>query len=210
MFEGGDMKLYANERVAIFVDGVKLHATAKALAFDIDYKRLLHVFRSKARLVRAYYYTALAEETEYASIRPLIDWLDYNGFQVITKPAKEFSDSSGWRTCKGNMDVEITVDALRMAKTIDHFVFFSGNGDLRSLVAALQDLGKRTTVVSSLSTSPPMIADELRRQADHFIDLADLAPNINRIYPDVQIRQNAKMRAKVGARDVGHIDKDED
>lgn len=201
------MKLYANERVAIVVDGAKLHATAKALAFDIDYKRLLHVFRSKARLVRAYYYTTLAEETEYASIRPLIDWLDYNGFQVVTKPAKEFTDTSGRRTYKGNMDVEIAVDALRMAKTIDHFVFFSGNGDLRSLVAALQDLGKRVTVVSSLSTNPPMIADELRRQADHFIDLADLAPNINRVYADVSLRQNPKTRAKAGVR---NIDEDED
>jgi uncharacterized LabA/DUF88 family protein len=203
------MKLYPNERVALIIDGTKLHATAKALAFDIDYKRLLHYFRSKTRLVRAFYYTVLAEETEYSSIRPLIDWLDYNGFQVVTKPAKEFTDSSGRRTFKGNMDVEIAVDSMRMANTLDHFVFFSGNGDLRSLVSALQDLGKRVTVVSSLDTNPPMIADELRRQADHFIDLADFSPNINRVYSDVPPRQNGKAQVKAVARDFEHIDEDE-
>ena len=124
--------------------------------------------------MRALYYTALAEEQEYSSIRPLIDWLDYNGFTMVTKPTKEFTDATGRRKVKGNMDIELAVDAMRLADTLDHIVIFSGDGDFRSLVAALQQKGKRVSVISTLQTQPPMVADELRRQADQFIDIADL------------------------------------
>ena len=163
-----------NERVALFIDGANLYATAKSLGFDIDYKRLLAHFRQKGQLVRALYYTALAEDQEYSSIRPLIDWLDYNGFTMVTKPTKEFTDAAGRRKVKGNMDIELAVDAMRLAEALDHIVLFSGDGDFRSLAAALQQMGKRVSVVSTLQTQPPMVADELRRQADQFIDLADL------------------------------------
>src|SRR5690606_24827355 len=162
------------EKMALFIDGANLYATAKALGFDIDYKRLLSLFRKQGRLVRALYYTALAEEQEYSSIRPLIDWLDYNGFSMVTKPTKEFTDSTGRRKIKGNMDIELAVDAMRLSDHLDHIVIFSGDGDFRSLVAALQQKGKRVSVVSTLQTQPPMIADELRRQADQFVDLVDL------------------------------------
>jgi uncharacterized LabA/DUF88 family protein len=168
------MHFYQNERIALFIDGANLYATAKSLGFDIDYKRLLALFRQKGHLVRALYYTALAEDQEYSSIRPLIDWLDYNGFTMVTKPTKEFTDASGRRKIKGNMDIELTVDAMRLAENLDHVVLFSGDGDFRSLVGALQQMGKRVSVVSTLQTQPPMVADELRRQADQFIDLADL------------------------------------
>lgn len=165
---------HPDERIALFIDGANLYATAKSLGFDIDYKRLLVLFRQKGRLVRALYYTAVADEQEYSSIRPLIDWLDYNGFTMVTKPTKEFTDASGRRKVKGNMDIELTVDAMRLAENLDHIVLFSGDGDFRSLVAALQQMGKRVSVVSTLQTQPPMVADELRRQADQFIDIADL------------------------------------
>ena len=168
------MHFYSNERVALFIDGANLYATSKALGFDIDYKRLLSFFRQKAKLVRALYYTALAEDQEYSSIRPLIDWLDYNGYTMVTKPTKEFTDSAGRRKVKGNMDIELTVDAICLAEELDHIVLFSGDGDFRSLIAALQQKGKRVSVVSTLQTQPPMVADELRRQADQFIDLADM------------------------------------
>ena len=168
------MHFYATERVALFVDGANLYATAKSLGFDLEYKRLLTMFRQKSQLVRALYYTALAEEQEYSSIRPLIDWLDYNGFTMVTKPTKEFTDATGRRKIKGNMDIELAVDAMRLADTLDHIVIFSGDGDFRSLVAALQQKGKRVSVISTLQTQPPMVADELRRQADQFVDLADL------------------------------------
>ena len=166
------MNFYPNERIALFIDGANLYATAKSLTFDIDYKRLLAMFRAKGQLVRALYYTALAEDQEYSSIRPLIDWLDYNGYTMVTKPTKEFVDAAGRRKIKGNMDIELAVDAMELADHLDHIVLFSGDGDFRSLVEALQHKGKRVSVVSTLATNPPMVADELRRQADQFIDLA--------------------------------------
>jgi len=178
--ENNTMHFYSQERVALFIDGANLYATSKSLGFDIDYKRLLQHFRQRATLVRALYYTALAEDQEYSSIRPLIDWLDYNGYTMVTKPIKEFTDSTGRRKIKGNMDIELAVDAMRLSDHLDHIVLFSGDGDFRSLVAALQQKGKRVSVISTLQTQPPMIADDLRRQADQFVDLADLEPSICR------------------------------
>ncbi len=174
------MNFYPNERAALFIDGANLYAAARALGFDIDYKRLLALFNSRCCLVRALYYTALAEDQEYSSIRPLIDWLDYNGYTMVTKPTKEFTDPSGRRKIKGNMDIELCVDAMELANYLDHIVLFSGDGDFRSLVEAVQQKGRRVTVVSTLVTQPPMIADELRRQADQFIDLRDLEADIGR------------------------------
>jgi uncharacterized LabA/DUF88 family protein len=174
------MHFYPNERVALFIDGANLYATAKSLGFDIDYKRLLTHFRQKGQLVRALYYTALAEDQEYSSIRPLIDWLDYNGYSVVTKATNEFVDQTGRRKVKGNMDIELAVDAMELAPHLDHIVLFSGDGDFRSLVAALQHKGIRVSVASTLHTQPPMVADELRRQADQFIDVADLEKDICR------------------------------
>jgi uncharacterized LabA/DUF88 family protein len=174
------MHFYETERIALFIDGANLYATAKALGFDIDYKRLLALFRTKGQLVRALYYTALAEDQEYSSIRPLVDWLDYNGYTMVTKPTKEFIDATGRRKIKGNMDIELAVDAMELADHLDHIVLFSGDGDFRSLVEAVQRRGVRVTVVSTISTQPPMVADELRRQADVFLDIVELQPKIGR------------------------------
>src|ERR1035441_7701228 len=168
------------ERFALFIDGANLYASAKSLGFDIDYKRLLREFQGRGRLIRAYYYTALVEDQEYSSIRPLVDWLDYNGYSVVTKPTKEFVDSTGRRKVKGNMDIELAVTAMEMAPHVDQMVLFSGDGDFRSLVEAVQRRGVRVTVVSTISSQPPMIADELRRQADVFTDLIELQPKLGR------------------------------
>ncbi|WP_430512694.1 NYN domain-containing protein [Pannonibacter phragmitetus] len=170
----------SREKIALFIDGANLYSTAKAIGFDIDYKMLLKEFQSKGYLLRAYYYTAIIEDQEYSSIRPLIDWLDYNGYKVVTKPVKEFVDSSGRRKVKGNMDIELAVDAMQLVDSVDHIVLFSGDGDFRSLVEALQRKGRKVSVVSTLQTQPPMIADDLRRQADHFIELASLANRVGR------------------------------
>ena len=168
------------EKIALFIDGANLYATAKALGFDIDYKRLLREFRTRGYLLRAFYYTAVIEDQEYSSIRPLIDWLDYNGYAVVTKATKEFVDQAGRRKVKGNMDIELAVDAMEIAGSIDHMVLFSGDGDFRCLVEAVQRRGVRVTVVSTVSTQPPMVADELRRQADVFLDITELQPKIGR------------------------------
>jgi uncharacterized LabA/DUF88 family protein len=174
-------KFNENERVALFIDGANLYSAARALGFDIDYRRLLKVFRDKGRrLVRAYYYTALVEDQEYSPIRPLIDWLDYNGYTMVTKPTKEFTDAMGRRKIKGNMDIELAIDVLEMAEHLDHVILFSGDGDFRRLVEAVQRRGLRVSVVSTIKSSPPMVADELRRQADDFIELSELAPMIAR------------------------------
>ena len=171
------------EKIALFIDGANLYAASRTLGFDIDYRKLLKAFQKRGYLLRAYYYTALIEDQEYSSIRPLIDWLDYNGFTVVTKPAKEFTDAMGRRKVKGNMDIELTVDALELAPFYDHMVLFSGDGDFTALVAALQRKGKRVTVVSTLTTATPMISDDLRRQADFFLDVAELAKTVGRIPP---------------------------
>ncbi len=168
------------EKIALFLDGANLYATSKSVGVDIDYRRLLEDFQSKAYLTRAYYYTALIEDQEYSSIRPLIDWLDYNGYRVVTKPAREFTDAAGRRKVKGNMDIELTVDALEMSPYYDHMYLFSGDGDFTALVAALQRRGKKVTVVSTLAGPSPMISDELRRQADYFVDIVDLAKTVGR------------------------------
>jgi uncharacterized LabA/DUF88 family protein len=168
------------EKTALFIDGANLHATAKSLGFDIDFGSLLNHFRKNGNLLRALYYTAISEDQEYSSIRPLIDWLDYNGFSMVTKPTKEFRDAVGNRKIKGNMDIELAVDAMRLAPQLDHIIIFTGDGDFRALVRALQEQGKRVSVVSTLETKPAMISDELRRQADHFVDLADLEQHISR------------------------------
>jgi uncharacterized LabA/DUF88 family protein len=170
----------SRERLALFIDGANLYATARALGFDIDYRKLLAYFQRQGHFVRAYYYTALVEDQEYSSIRPLIDWLDYNGYKVVTKPAKEFTDATGRRKIKGNMDIELAIDALELAPAIEHYVIFSGDGDFRTLVEALQRKGRKVSVVSTLTSQPPMISDDLRRQADSFIDLSTLRAEIGR------------------------------
>ena len=168
------MEFNPQERIGLFIDGSNLYAAARSLGFDIDYKRLREEFAAKGRLIRALYYTALIEDQEYSPIRPLVDWLDYNGYTLITKPTKEFTDSMGRRKIKGDMDIEIAVDMLEMADVLDHIVLFSGDGDFRRVVEAIQRKGVRVTVVSTIRSQPPMIADELRRQADCFIELQDL------------------------------------
>jgi len=174
------MHFYPAERIGLFIDGSNLYAAARALGFDIDYKRLLDLFAAKGRLIRAFYYTALMEDQEYSPIRPLVDWLDYNGFTMVTKPTKEFTDAMGRRKIKGNMDIELALDVMEMAQYLDHVVLFSGDGDFRRLVEAVQRKGVRVSVVSTVRSQPPMVADELRRQADNFVELLELEPVIAR------------------------------
>src|SRR4030081_2715739 len=170
----------STNKIALFIDGANLYATAKTLGFDIDYKRLLKEFQSRGTLLRAFYYTAIIEDQEYSSTRPLIDWLDYNGYTVVTKATKEFVDQTGRRKVKGNMDIELAVDAMELAGHIDQMVLFSGDGDFRSLVEGVQRRGVRVTVVPTIPSQPPMVADELRRQADEFVDIVQLQSKIGR------------------------------
>jgi uncharacterized LabA/DUF88 family protein len=171
--------LNAQPKVAVFIDGANLYATVKALGFDIDYKKLLEELQGRGNLLRAFYYTAIFEDQEYSSIRPLVDWLDYNGYRAVTKISKGYADFAG-RKIKSDLDIELVVDAMEIACHVDEIILFSGDGDYRSLVEALQRRGVRVTVVSTITCQPPMIADELRRQADRFVDLKELRASVGR------------------------------
>src|ERR1700759_4055685 len=174
------MLFYPSEKLALFIDGANLYGAAKGLGFDIDYKRLLELFARKGVLVRPFYYTGVAEAQEFSPLRPLVDWLDYNGFAVVTKPLKEFTDAAGRRRVKGNMDIELAIDVMEMADQVDHIVIFSGDGDFRRLVEAAQRKGRRVSVVSTIRTQPPMVSDALRRQAGNFMQLEELKSQIAR------------------------------
>lgn len=174
--------LRAEERTALFIDGANLYKAARNLGFDMDYKSLLAKTQGACRLVRAYYYTAIQEDKtqDYSPLRPLVDWLDYNGYTMVTKTSREYTDATGKRRFKGSVDIELVVDMLLQAPRLDHIVLFTGNGDFHRAIEAVQQLGVRVTVVSTVKSNPPMASDELRRQADRFVDLAELESVIGR------------------------------
>lgn len=180
---------YRDERLALFIDGANLYACAKALGFDLDYRKLRREFAERGRLIRAFYYTAILEDQEYSPLRPLVDWLQYNGFTLVSKPAKRLIDSQGREKIKGNMDIELACDMLEMCDHIDHAVLFSGDGDFRRVVEAAQRKGVRVSVISTMKTAQPMIADDLRRQCDNFYDLDDLRDIIGREPRDYRPRE---------------------
>jgi uncharacterized LabA/DUF88 family protein len=182
------MHFLPDERVALFIDGANLYSASRNLGFDVDYRNLLEFFRKRAHIIRAYYYSAVLETDEYSPLKPLTDWLAYNGYTLVTKPAKEFTDSSGRRRIKGSMDIEVAVDMLELSPRLDHAVLFSGDSDFRRLVEAVQRKGVRVSVISSIRTTPPMVADELRRQADQFVELADIAPEFTRRQTEPRVR----------------------
>jgi uncharacterized LabA/DUF88 family protein len=188
------MNFLPSERVALFIDGANLYSASRNLGFDVDYRNLLDFFRKQTHIIRAYYYSAVLETDEYSPLKPLTDWLAYNGYTLVTKPAKEFTDSSGRRRVKGSMDIEVAVDMLELAPRLDHAILFSGDSDFRRLVEAVQRKGVKVSVVSSIRTSPPMVADELRRQADHFVELAEIAPEFTRRQTEPRVRPAAPMR----------------
>ncbi|MCI5046924.1 MAG: NYN domain-containing protein [Aquisalinus sp.] len=171
-----------DDKCAIFIDGANLYKTARTLGFDIDYKTLLSKTRNESRLIRAYYYTAMQEDRDqdYSPLRPLVDWLDYNGYTMVTKIAREFTDSQGKKRFKGSIDIELAVDLMTLSDSLDAAVIFTGNGDFRYAIEAVQAKGVKVTLVSTVKTSPPMAGDDIRRQADHFIDLVDLQSVIGR------------------------------
>lgn len=175
-----DHLIHPDERVALFIDGANLYSAAKALAFDMDYRKLLEEFRKRGRFIRATYYTALVEDQDFSPIRPLVDWLDYNGYTLVTKPAKEYTDATGRRRFKGDMDVELAVDLVQATSFVDHAFLFSGDGDFVAAIEAAQRKGMRVSVVSTIKSTPPMASDDIRRAADNFIDLVDLAKLVGR------------------------------
>jgi uncharacterized LabA/DUF88 family protein len=181
------------DKTALFIDGSNFYAAAKGLNLDIDFARMRAYFAKDTNLIRAYYYTAIPEDQEFSSLRPLVDWLDYNGYAVVSKLTREFIDEeTGKRRLKGNMDMELALDMLKLAPHIDHAILFSGDGDFCRLLEDVQALGVRTTVVSTNKTTPPMVADQLRRMADIYIDMVDIAPDIS--------KSNSKTSSKLASK----------
>ena len=168
-------------RSAVFIDGANLHSTSRALGFEVDFKRLLAEFEQRGPLLRTYYYSTVLTPVEFVSIQPLLDWLEYNGFTVRTKLPRKHDDGEGRRRYKRSIAIDLAIDAMEAAGYVDNIYLFSGDGDFRSLVEALQRRGVLVTVVSTLRNKPaPMVADELRRQADAFLELNDLKVAISR------------------------------
>ena len=199
------MAVSATKKVALFIEGAAIHAAAKALGFDIDYKRLLTAFESSGTILRAFYYIRIVEDQDYTSLRPLVDWLDYNGYTVVAKSTREFADPGSQRRAKTGISVELCVDAMELAGYIDQMVLFSGDADFRALVEAMQRRGVRVTVVSTVASQPMMIADELRRQADVFVDLAGLRPSIERQGSDrTALRELRFQRRNTASRSDGN------
>ncbi|QEO16656.1 LabA-like NYN domain-containing protein [Acetobacter vaccinii] len=185
------MNLRKEEKVCLFIDGSSLYSTSRSLGFDVDYKKLLDFFTARTNVVRAYYYAAILDTEDYSPLKPLTDWLSYNGYFLVTKPAREFIDSTGKRRVKGNMDIEIAVDMLEMAPHIDHAILFSGDSDFRRVVEAVQRQGTRVSVASSMKSTPLLIGDDLRRQADQFLELATIGAHFTRRQMDpARPRQN--------------------
>ena len=185
------------DKTALFIDGSNFYAAAKGLNLDIDFARMRAYFAKDTNLIRAYYYTAIPEDQEFSSLRPLVDWLDYNGYAVVSKLTREFIDEeTGKRRLKGNMDMELALDMLKLAPHIDHAVLFSGDGDFCRLLEDIQALGVRTTVVSTNKTTPPMVADQLRRMADIYIDMVDIAPDISKSNSKTSSKPTSKPSVK--------------
>jgi uncharacterized LabA/DUF88 family protein len=206
------LSIHLGERTFAFIDGPNLHATVRALGFEIDYRKLLEHLRSQGHLIRVLYYTAIVEDQEFSTFRPLADWLDYNGYTMVTKPARGYTDSTGRRRFRTSMDVELAVDAMRLADKADHIILFSGEQSFTSLVSALQQMGKRVTVISTIETQPAMVADDLRRQADHFLDIDSLQQQIARVgrtpRPANSDREE-RFRRSFGDDDRGHAEEDD-
>jgi uncharacterized LabA/DUF88 family protein len=172
------LNIKPDQRFAVFIDGSNFHASTKALNFDVDFEKLLRVLRESGHLVRAYYYTALPDNnTEYSPIKRIADWLDYNGYTVVSKPWRDFTNSeTGQRRIKGNMDMELALDMIKLANHVEHVVLFSGDGDFCRLLHEVQDKGVSVTVISSNK----LVADTLRRQADDFIEVNQIRHLIER------------------------------
>lgn len=168
--------ILGDERVSFFIEGANFYAAAKTGNVTVDYRKLLSHFEDNSIFKRAYYYTAVAEDQEYNSIKPLLDFLEYNGYSLVTKPLKEFIDGQGRRKTKGSLDVEMTVDMLNACKFSDHIVLFSGDSDFLPVIQEMKRNGIRVTVVSHMET----VADDIRRAADRFVNLMHVAPLIGR------------------------------
>lgn len=175
-------------RFALFIDGSNFYHTLRDLNLHVDYKRLLAYFSERGTLVQACYYTALLGEGQSPEwLIRLTDWLAYNHYTVCTREARSFrrrvqAEDGNWiwvNEIRGSIHVELTVDMMTLAPYLDTALLFSGDGNYQYLIQAVQRTGCRVIVVSSETTAESTVADELRRQADGFIELATISDEIS-------------------------------
>lgn len=169
-------------KVVALIDGLSLHRSARSLGFVCDFKKLKEwlgkVCVPGANLVRVHYYTPLEDSDQHSDLRPLVDWLDYNGFSVFEK---YFVRRENGTIPFVSILPELYTDALMYTHTsISHFVLFVGDSDYAPLINALKSRGASVIVVSSLKDSNAPVADVLRRSSDSFVDLLDIANLISR------------------------------
>lgn len=190
--------MYPDERSAVFIDSVNLHLAARGLGFEVDYQRLLVYCASRSRLVRAHFYAAAPVSQEAPGIRPLTDWLSYNGYMVTLREQREIEDSA--RHVRSLLNMDLALDVYDLAPMIDHAILFSGDGDFVPLVQAIQRRGVRVTVVSTIKTASSMAADDLRRVADRFVELSGLIDELGRLPPAAPLSGTLSPRGVVSGK----------
>jgi len=170
--------MYREDRVALVIDGPNLYGTLKALNRDADFKAIYAYFSAHCRLKNCNYYVALPTTDEYNPVQKLVDWLGYNGYRVSTKPLRQHIDEEGRRRVRGSMAVEMAIDMAEMAASsnFDRIVLFSGDTDLRYAIEAAQRKGTPVTMVTSLKS----ISDEVRWQADRFVEIESVLDIISK------------------------------
>lgn len=175
----------------VLIDGSNLYEGARSSRITIDYARLLDLLNDDGLLLRAYYFTALMDKTIESPVRKTVDWLSHNGYICVTKEAKEYPVVENYiedghvrsrtvKKLKGNVDIEIATYAFTMSARLKltELWLFSGDGDFTLMVKEIQETyAMKVYVVSATG----MVSNDLRRQADKYINLMDIADDIRRI-----------------------------
>jgi len=165
------------KKIAIFVDGSNFGQALKLAGFYVDYQKMREYFASYGELVGSYYFTALPPRGEHTTIRPLLDALQYKGWKLVSKETTVNQDGK----MKGNMDIEIVIQGIRLLdnEAITDLVLLSGDGDFVSFTDYLRDNGVRVTAISHHTHDRTnMTADSLRQSVHEFINLKDIRPHI--------------------------------
>jgi len=157
------------DRVAIFIDGENIHYSAKHLNMRMDYLKLCKILAGSRRLVRSYFYTAVSNQSEGKI--DFINFLKLNGFKVVTREVKSFSEGDGaTRSVRNALDMQMALDVIEMSEHLDTVVLCTGDGDFRPLVDALVRKGKHVEVCGLRE----MTSTDLIAGSDVYIDLDSL------------------------------------
>lgn len=161
----------------VLIDGANMSFAMNAIGRRFDWKKLRHFFveADYGLCLGLRYYTAIHERADGEQpLRKIVDWLSYNGYLVVSKMTKSYENSDGSTRIKGNMDIEMATDMIRFAPRVDKIHLFTGDADFTYAVKAVQDMGVIVDVYSTMQGANSIIGDDLRRQANNYIDIGDL------------------------------------